>query len=175
MPACARDSLLPKKSLVYSDVAVVCCSRTLSFRHVDNPTGTRMRRQWPASLSAAPYWVDWTVLVNHAPTRELVIYSEVMMSCFNHSLTDSLTLSTQKLWQVAHASSARSRNSLVPLFLVVREYPNEGLSPSITLTGILFFFLCRPELDPCTPDPQPNNTQTKCPYHYTLTAKIIKP
>ena len=36
----------------------------------------------------------FTILINHAPSQELVIYSEMIMSCFNHSLTDSLTLHT---------------------------------------------------------------------------------
>ena len=46
-----------------------------------------------------PYWVDYTILINHAPSQELVIYSEVIMSFFNYSLTDSLTPSTQQLGQ----------------------------------------------------------------------------
>ena len=54
MPAGAKDSLLPRQCLVYSDVAGVSCNRTLSFRHVDNPTGTRMSREWATSLSASP-------------------------------------------------------------------------------------------------------------------------
>ena len=54
MPAGARDNLLPRQCLVYSDVAEVSCNRTLSFRPVDNPTGTRGHRVWAASLSASP-------------------------------------------------------------------------------------------------------------------------
>ena len=50
--------------LVYNDVAGVSWNRTLSFRHVDNPTGTRMHRERVASLSASPYWVDWSILIN---------------------------------------------------------------------------------------------------------------
>ena len=36
------------------DVAGVSCNCTLSFRSVDNPTGTLMRREWDASMSASP-------------------------------------------------------------------------------------------------------------------------
>ena len=50
--------------------------------------------EWAASLSASPYWVDFPILINQALSRELVINSEVIMSCFNHSLIDSRTLST---------------------------------------------------------------------------------
>ena len=54
MPAGARGNLLPRHSLVYSGVAGVSCNHTLSFRPVDNPTGTRGHREWAASLSASP-------------------------------------------------------------------------------------------------------------------------
>ena len=54
MAAGTKDSLLPRQCLVYSDVAGVSCNRTLFFRSVDNPTGTLMRREWAASLSASP-------------------------------------------------------------------------------------------------------------------------
>ena len=54
MPAGARDNLLPRQCLVYSSVAGVSCNRTLSFRPVDNPTGTQGHREWAASLSASP-------------------------------------------------------------------------------------------------------------------------
>ena len=54
MPAGARDNLLFRRFLVYSDVAGVICNRTLSFRLVDNPTSTRMQHEWAASLSAFP-------------------------------------------------------------------------------------------------------------------------
>ena len=49
-----------------------------------------------------PYRVDFAILIlliNQASTWELVIYSEVIMFCFNHSLTDNLTLSTQQFGQ----------------------------------------------------------------------------
>ena len=46
-----------------------------------------------------PYWVDYTILMNHAPNRELMIYSEMIMFCFNHSLADSLAPSTQQFGQ----------------------------------------------------------------------------
>ena len=51
-----------------------------------------MHREW-AVLG------DYTILINHVPSQELVIYSEMIMSCFNHSLTDSLAPSTQQLGQ----------------------------------------------------------------------------
>ena len=54
MPAGAKDSLLPRQCLVYSDVAGVSCNLTLSFRLADNPTSTRMHREWAASLSTSP-------------------------------------------------------------------------------------------------------------------------
>ena len=38
-----------------------------------------------------PYWVDFTILINHAESQELVIYSEVNMSSFNYSFIESLT------------------------------------------------------------------------------------
>ena len=53
MPAGARDNLLPRQCLVYIDVVGVCCRGTLSFKLVDNPTGTRMHREWAARLSAS--------------------------------------------------------------------------------------------------------------------------
>ena len=61
-----------------------------------------------------PYWVDYTTLINHALSQELVIYTEGIMSCFNHTLTDSLTLSTQQLGQIAPGPTARSRSLLDP-------------------------------------------------------------
>ena len=54
MLAGAKGSLLPRQYLVYSDVAGVSCNHTLSFRLVDNPTGTRMHHEWAASMSASP-------------------------------------------------------------------------------------------------------------------------
>ena len=54
MPAGSWNNLLPRQCLVYKDVAGVSCNRTVSFRPVDNPTGTRMHREWAASLSASP-------------------------------------------------------------------------------------------------------------------------
>ena len=99
MPASARDNLLPRQCLVYYGVAGVSCNLTLSFRLVYNPTCTRIHREWATGLSASPYRVDFTILISHAPSRELVIYSEVIMSCFNHSLTDSLNPNTQQFGQ----------------------------------------------------------------------------
>ena len=43
----------------------------------------------------------FTILINHASSQELVIYSEVIISCFNHSLTDSLTTNTQQFGEEA--------------------------------------------------------------------------
>ena len=70
-----------------------------------------------------PYWVDFTIQINHAPSRELAIHSEVIMSCFNHSLTDSLTKSTHR-WS--------------------RECLYEDLFPSKLSMEILIYFLTRP-------------------------------
>ena len=53
MPAGSRGSLLPRQCLVFNVVAGVSCNNTLSFRLVDNPTGTQMHRELAASLSAS--------------------------------------------------------------------------------------------------------------------------
>ena len=54
MPADARDNLLPRQCL-YSDVAGQGSAATaLSFRTVNNPTGTQTHHEWGASLSASP-------------------------------------------------------------------------------------------------------------------------
>ena len=60
-----------------------------------------------ASLSASLYWVDFPILINQALSQELVINSEVIMSCFKHSLPDSLTMSTQQFGQEAPGPTAR--------------------------------------------------------------------
>ena len=54
IPAGAKDNLLPRRCHVYSGVAGVSCNRTLSFRLLDNPIGTRIHHEWAASLSACP-------------------------------------------------------------------------------------------------------------------------
>ena len=46
----AMQNLPPRQCLVCSDVADVSCNRALFFRPFDNPTGTRMRCEWTASL-----------------------------------------------------------------------------------------------------------------------------
>ena len=101
----ARDSLLPIPCFYARDVAI---------RPVDYSTGTRMRCEWAAFLSASLYWVDFSILINQALSQELVINSEVIMSCFNHSLPDSLTSSTQQFGQAAPAPKVRCRRYLVP-------------------------------------------------------------
>ena len=113
----------------------------------------------------------FTILINHAPSQELVIYSEVIMSCFNNSLTESLILSTQQLRQVAPASTARSRSSLVPPPDGPGNAYEKGLSPSNPLTEIPILLRgLGPE--PCPPDSQPINAQAKGPYHrFPLGAK----
>ena len=54
MPASATDNLLPRQCLVYSDFAWISCYRTFFFRHVDNPTDTRMCREGLQNSSAYP-------------------------------------------------------------------------------------------------------------------------
>ena len=89
----------------------------------------------------------FTILINHAPSKELVIYSEVIMSCFNHSLTDSLTLCTKQFGQ----TPPPPRQALSEVSIVwswwSRECLYEGLSPSNPQTEILIF-LSRPGFDP---------------------------
>ena len=156
MPAGARDILLPIPYLYARDVVI---------RPVDYSIGTRMRCEQDASMSSSPYWAHFPILINQELSRGLVINSEVIISCFNHSLPDSLTLSTQQFGQAAPTPTSRCRGYRQFLLQVVMEMTDD---PKIDIV-----FMAVPGLEPQPLDPHPNSERATCSYHHTFTANPL--
>ena len=125
-------------------------------------------------IPGPPCWVDFTILIKHKPSWQLVIYSEVIMSSFNHSLTDSLTLSTQQLGQ--EASSPTALQGLEGIASNSLWWSHEGLYKGLFLSSPpkeILIFQSRQGFKHQRVDFQPNSKQATGPHHYMLKAKLL--